>query len=173
MRPVTVPFPEPSGPPAPRSEVLLGYLDFFRSVVVTKVEGLTEDQLRTSVVPSGWTVLELVKHLTYVERRWLVWGFEGQSVADPWGDAEDGRWRVGDDETVGELLRALQQQGTVTSSVVRSHDLSDVGRPGPRWEGADPPTLERVLFHLLQEYARHVGHLDVVRELLDGEVGEA
>ena len=45
-------------------------------------------------------------------------------------------------------------------------------RPGERWEGADPPTLERVLFHLLQEYARHVGHLDVVRELMDGKVGE-
>ena len=56
--------------------------------------------------------------------------------------------------------------------VVQSHELSDVGRPGERWEGAQPPTLERVLFHLLQEYARHVGHLDVVRELADGEVGE-
>lgn len=46
------------------------------------------------------------------------------------------------------------------------------GQPGGRWDGAEPPTLERGLFHLLQEYARHVGHLDVVRELLDGEVGE-
>ncbi len=69
-------------------------------------------------------------------------------------------------------MRALQAQGAVTSSVVRAHELSDIGRPGERWEGAAPPTLERVLFHLLQGYARHVGHLDVVRELMDGEVGE-
>jgi hypothetical protein len=47
-----------------------------------------------------------------------------------------------------------------------------VGQPGDRWDGADPATLERILFHLVQEYARHVGHLDIVRELIDGEVGE-
>ncbi len=51
-------------------------------------------------------------------------------------------------------------------------NLCDVWRPSERWEGADPPTLERVLFHLLQEYARHVGHLDVARELIDGKAGE-
>ncbi|MGI8993340.1 MAG: DUF664 domain-containing protein [Nocardioidaceae bacterium] len=47
-----------------------------------------------------------------------------------------------------------------------------MGRPGERWDGAEPATLERVLFHLLQEYARHVGHLDIVRELIDGATGE-
>ena len=53
-----------------------------------------------------------------------------------------------------------------------AHDLAEVGRPGERWEGADPATLERVLFHLTQEYARHIGQLDVVSELGGGEVGE-
>jgi hypothetical protein len=47
-----------------------------------------------------------------------------------------------------------------------------VGQPGERWDGADPPTLERILFHLLQEYARHVGHLDIVTELATGAAGE-
>jgi len=172
---VNVPFPEPTGPPAPRADVLLGYLDYFRSLVVSKVQGLSDAQLRVSLLPSGWTVLELVKHLTYVEQRWLVWGFEGQPVARPWGDSEDsqdGRWYVSDTEDGPDLVRALQAQRAVTSSVVRAHELSDIGRPGERWEGAAPPTLERVLFHLLQEYARHVGHLDVVRELMDGKVGE-
>ncbi len=169
---MSLPFPEPTGPPAPRAEVLLGYLDYFRSLVLSKVQGLSDDQLRMSVLPSGWAVLELVKHLTHVERRWLVWGFEGQPVAQPWGDSQDGRWHVSDTEGSADLVRALQAQGSVTSSVARAHDLCDVGRPGERWEGADPPTLERVLFHLLQEYARHVGHLDVARELIDGKVGE-
>jgi uncharacterized damage-inducible protein DinB len=169
---MNLPFPEPTGPPAPRAEVFLGYLDYFRSLVVSKAQGLSEDQLRESVLPSGWTVMELVKHLTHVERRWLVWGFEGQLVAQPWGDSQDGRWYVADAEGSADLVRALQAQGSVTSSVVRAHDLSDVGQPGERWEGAVPPTLERVLFHLLQEYARHAGHLDVVRELIDGQVGE-
>ncbi len=169
---MSLPFPEPTGPPAPRAEVLLGYLDYFRSTVVSKVQGLSHEQLRTSVLPSGWVVLELVKHLTHVERRWLVWGFEGQPVAQPWADSQKGRWHVSDTEVSADLVRALQAQGSVTSSVVRAHTLSDVGRPGERWEGADPPTLERVLLHLLQEYARHVGHLDVARELIDGKVGE-
>ncbi len=172
VRRVSLPFPEPTGAPVPRAEVFLGYLDYFRSLVVSKTHGLSEDQMRVSLLPSGWTVLELVKHLTHVERRWLVWGFEGQPVRQPWGDEQDGRWYVSDAEESVDLVGALQTQGAVTSSIVRAHELSDVGRPGERWEGADPPTLERVLFHLLQEYARHAGHLDVVRELLDGRVGE-
>lgn len=169
---MSLPFPEPTGPPLERGEVFLGYLDYFRSVVISKIEGLQDDELRKSVLPSGWTPIELVKHLTYVERRWLLWGFEGQPVAQPWGDAQDGRWSVSWEEDAADLVGALRAQGEVSRSIVQSHDLSDVGKPGQRWEGAQPPTLERVLFHLLQEYARHVGHLDVVRELLDGEVGE-
>ena len=66
---MTVPFPEPSGPPVPRAEVLLGYLDYFRSLVVAKVQGLSDAQLRVSLLSSGWTVIELVKHLTHVEHR--------------------------------------------------------------------------------------------------------
>lgn len=169
---MSLPFPEPTGPLVSRAEVFLGYLDFFRSVVVNKMEGLQDDELRKSVLPSGWTPIELVKHLTYVERRWLVWGFEGQPVAQPWGDAQHGRWSVSGGEDASGVVGALQAQGEVSRTIVRRHELSEVGKPGERWEGAQPPTLERVLFHLLQEYARHVGHLDVVRELLDGEVGE-
>ena len=172
---MSVPFPGPTGPPAPRSEVLLGYLDYFRSLVVSKVQGLSDAQLRVSLLPSGWTVLELVKHLTHVEQRWLMWGFEGQPVARPWGDSQDspdGRWYVSDTEDGPDLVRALQAQGAVTSSVVRAHELSDIGRPGERWEGAAPPTLERVLFQLLQESARPAGHLDDGRALLAGKVGE-
>ena len=59
-----------------------------------------------------------------------------------------------------------------TAAIVGAHDLADVGQPGERWGGEDPATLERVLFHLLQEYARHLGHLDIVSELAGGPVGE-
>ena len=169
---MSLPFPSPTVPAESRSEVFLGYLDYFRSVLVTKLDGLPDDELRSSRLPSGWTPLELLKHLTYVERRWLEWGFEGRPVPDPCGDQREGRWFVAPDEHVDGLRRRLDAQAAVTRAVVESHDLSDVGRPGERWDGAEPATLERVLFHLLQEYARHVGHLDVVRELLDGTVGE-
>jgi uncharacterized damage-inducible protein DinB len=169
---MSLPFPEPTARVASRSEVFLGYLDYFRSVLVAKLDGLTEEELRGSRLPSGWTPLELVKHLTFVELRWLVWGFEGQDVPDPWGDNRDDRWYVGPEESLAGLLDAFAAQAATTRRVVESHDLSDVGRPGERWDGDVPATLERVLFHLLQEYARHVGHLDVVRELVDGVTGE-
>jgi uncharacterized damage-inducible protein DinB len=169
---VSLPFPSPTLPAESRSAVLLGYLDYFRSVLVTKVRDLPDVELRRSRLPSGWTPLELVQHLTHVERRWLEWGFEGQPVPDPWGDTRDGRWFVAADETLDSLLVALADRASRTHAIVERHDLDEVGAAGPRWEGADPPTLERVLLHLMQEYARHVGHLDIVRELVDGTTGE-
>jgi hypothetical protein len=126
---VSIPFPEPTTPVSSRAEVFLTYLDYFRSRLVSKLEALPGGELRRSRLPSGWAPIELLKHLSYVELRWLEWGFE-------------------------------------------SHDLADVGQPGDRWDGDDPPALERILFHLLQEYARHVGHLDIVSELAGGQTGE-
>lgn len=152
--------------------MLLGYLDYFRSGLLAKVAALPEPEQRTSRLASGWTPLAMVRHLTYVERRWLVWGFEGRDVGDPWGDHLDDRWHVGDDEDAGQVLDELAAQGRVTTQVVRRHDLDEVGAPGARWDGAAPATLERVLLHLVQEHARHLGHLDVVAELAGGPTGE-
>ena len=169
---MSVPFPEPATPVATRAEVFLGYLDYFRSQLVSRLEALPRAELRRSRLPSGWTPAELLKHLTYVELRWLEWGFEGRDVGDPWADGRDGRWYVAASETLEELVGALRAQATRSRAVVESHDLADIGQPGERWEGADPPSLERILFHLLQEYARHVGHLDIVSELAGGQTGE-
>ncbi|MGH8892144.1 MAG: DinB family protein [Actinomycetes bacterium] len=169
---MSLPFPSPTDPVSSRTEVFLGYLDYFRGVLVGKLGGLSESELRSSRLPSGWAPLELLKHLTYVERRWLEWGFAGRPVAQPWGDSRDGRWYVAPEESMDDLVAALHAQAAVSRAVVEAHDLADVGSPGPRWDGADPASLERVLLHLVQEYARHVGHLDVVRELVDGTVGE-
>ena len=169
---MSLPFPEPTDPADSRIEVFLGYLDYFRSVLLHKLDGLSDSELRSSRLPSGWTPIELLKHLTYVELRWLEWGFEGRDVGDPWGDNREGRWYVAPDESLGDLVAALHSQAARSRAVIEAHDLTDVGAPGERWDGADPPPLERVLFHLVQEYARHVGHLDIVRELADGRVGE-
>jgi uncharacterized damage-inducible protein DinB len=169
---MSVPFPAPMTAVPNRAEVFLGYLDYFRDRLVSKLEALPAGELRRSRLPSGWTPLELLKHLTYVELRWLEWGFEGRAVPDPWGDRQDGRWLVAATETLGHLVHALHDQAERSRDVVRSHDLAEVGQPGERWDGADPPTLERILFHLLQEYARHVGHLDIVAELAGGQPGE-
>ncbi len=169
---VSTPFPEPTIPAASRAEVFLRYLDYFRSRLVSKLQDLPAAELRCSRLPSGWTPLELAKHLRYVELRWLEWGFEGRDVGAPWGDRDGGRWRVGPDETLASLLAGLRAQAARSRAIIEAHDLDEVGQPGERWDGADPATLERVLFHLLQEYARHVGHLDIVTELATGSSGE-
>jgi hypothetical protein len=169
---MSIPFPEPTEPAGSRAEVFLRYLDYFRSSLTGKLEALPTAELHNSRLPSGWTPLELLKHLRYVELRWLVWGFEGRHVEEPWADARDDRWYVAPDETLASLLADLRAQAATTRAIVEAHDLDDIGKPGDRWEGADPASLERVLFHLLQEYARHVGHLDIVTELATGTTGE-
>ncbi|MGC4858787.1 DUF664 domain-containing protein [Micromonospora sp. DT41] len=165
-------FPEPTDPAGGRAEVFLTYLDYFRESVVAKVSALAEPELWRSRLPSGWTPLELLTHLRHVELRWIEWGFQGRGVAEPWGDRRGDRWYVAPEETRSDLVAALRAQGAHTTAVVTAHDLAEIGAPGPRWEGAAPASLERVLFHLVQEYARHLGHLDVVAELAGGPTGE-
>src|SRR5450631_2061951 len=97
---VSVPFPEPTEPAASRAEVLLRYLDFFRFRLVSKLEGMPPGELRASRLPSGWAPIELIKHLRYVELRWLEWGFEGRDLPDAYADVKDGRWYVGAGETL-------------------------------------------------------------------------
>jgi hypothetical protein len=169
---MTMPFPSPTLPAAGRSEVFVRYLDYFRETVVAKVQALPDGERRRSRLPSGWTPLELVKHLRFVELRWIEWGFQGQPVPEPWGDGRGDRWYVAPEESCDALLAALRAQGAHTAAVIAGNELTAIGVPGPRWEGAEPPSLERVLFHLVQEYARHLGHLDIVAELSGGAVGE-
>jgi Protein of unknown function (DUF664) len=167
---------EPSPDLGDPTELLLGYLDYYRSAVTRKIDGLADGDLRTSRLPSGWTPLELLKHLVYMERRWIRWGFDAEQVPSPWGDDdEDGRWRVDPQETVADLLAALHAGGARTRVIVTESALSAVAAPGGRFTEDDPnprPTLGWILLHVLQEYARHAGHLDIARELIDGATGE-
>ncbi|HTZ94545.1 MAG TPA: DinB family protein [Streptosporangiaceae bacterium] len=169
---MTTPFPSPSIPVATRADVFTGYLDYFRARLVSRLQSLPAEALRASMLPSGWAPVELLKHLRYVEYRWLEWGFLGRQVPDPWGDQQDGRWYVAPEESLADLIAALEAQAATTTLIVAAHDLAEAGQPGERWLGDEPPSLERVLFHLIQEYARHIGQLDVVCELAGGEVGE-
>ena len=170
--PVSDSVPSPSDPRASRADVFISYLEYFRTSVISRVEALSESEVRSSILPSGWSPLELVKHLTFVERRWLVWGFQGVALDDPWGDRRGDRWYVGPDESRDALIEALRAQGEQSEVIIRTHDLETLGQPGPRWKDGVEATLERVLFHLLQEYARHLGHLDIVVEIAGGPVGE-
>ncbi|MEU8240508.1 DinB family protein [Actinoplanes missouriensis] len=169
---MTIEFPAPTAPAADQAEVFVRYLDYYRETLLAKVAALPATELRASRLPSGWTPLELVKHLRHVERRWIEWGFQGAPVGDPWADRRDDRWHVDPAESLEQLTAELRAQGEHTAAVARGTALDAIGRPGPRWDGADPASLERILFHLLQEYARHTGHIDIVAELVGGPTGE-
>lgn len=65
-------------------EILLQQLGYYRASLLAKLDGLTDDQLTASVLPSGWSPLGLLKHLVFVERRWMQWGFAAEQIPDPW-----------------------------------------------------------------------------------------
>lgn len=163
--------PEPDRSLADPAVLLINFLGYYRACLFDKVAGLTDDQLRRTLLPSGWTPLELIKHLAYVERRWIRWGFLAEQVGDPWGDQDPGteRWSVRADETLPSLHDHLFRQAALTDRVLAEHGLDQRAALGGRFSH-DPPTLSWIGFHLLEEYARHVGHLDIVRELIDDGV---
>ena len=155
------------------------YLDWMRAEIVDGVLSLTADQQRTALLPSGWTPLELLSHVLHMEQRWFVWGFHGEQVAEPWGEWDvdepwesdtsgrtrpGARWQVPDDVTADQLVARLDAVGDRTRGVLRDFPPGATAAPGGRF-AEDPPTLEWICFHVLTEYARHAGHLDIVVEL--------
>jgi hypothetical protein len=149
------------------------YLDFYRRQVVDGVLGLPEDERRRTRLPSGWSPVELLSHCLHMEQRWFVWSFLGENVGDPWGDwdiddpwrRDGGRWQVADDVAAESLAeRLLQVVAPRTAEVLAAHRPEELARAAHRFDG-DPPTLGWICFHVLQEYARHAGHLDIAVEL--------
>jgi hypothetical protein len=125
------------------------------------------------VAPLGWSPLGLVKHLGWVERRWMRWGFAAEDVVayPPGGDAEE--WGVPADEPTWRILATYADEVARSRALAVAADLDDQAAVGGRFATPEQaPSLGRILFHLLQEYARHTGHLDIARELIDGVKGE-
>ncbi len=154
-------------------ELLLGYLKWYREALMRKLDGLSDDQLREPVEPLGWSPLGLLQHLGWVERRWMIRGFGAQDVVayPPGGDAEE--WTVAPGASAAQVIAAYQAEVTRANSLAAKAALTDKALLGGRFKAPEQaPTLGRILFHLLQEYARHAGHLDIARELIDGQTGE-
>ena len=164
---------EPAVDECDPSELLLGYLDWYRERLLHKVAGLSERQLRTPVAGLGWAPLGMIQHLGWVERRWLQWGFRAEDLTAYPSGGDDAEWQVADDQPVDAVLAAYTAQLDRSRQITAGIRLDQPAAVGGRFPAADQaPCLGRILFHLLQEYARHVGQLDVARELIDGRTGE-
>ncbi|WP_340558647.1 DinB family protein [Streptomyces sp. GSL17-111] len=153
---------------------LLGWLDMQRAIVHWKCAGLSEEDAHRPVLPSSpaMTVAGLVAHLRWVERDWFEMIFLGLPGKGPKfesaPDVEDPDMRV-DDVPLADLLRDYERQCARSNEVIAAHELDEKGRH-PDFRAASA-SLRWVLFHMIEETARHVGHLDAMREILDGETG--
>jgi hypothetical protein len=166
---------EPAETVSDTRELLLGYLDYYRAAVLRKLDGMSEQELRGSRLASGWSPLALLRHLAFVERRWFRWGFAAEAVDPVFGDRDPDThvFTVGAHETVEDVRAFYLDECAKSREIVAHADLSDYAASGAGFNPPDDhPALIWILFHMLSEYARHVGQLDVVRELADGVTGE-
>lgn len=162
---------EPSSLIADPLELLTGYLDFFEDVTLRKISGLTEEQVRTSTVPSGWTPLGMVKHLACTERYWVRHIFLGEDVDFSWPGDPAAEWRIDESDTTDRVIGFYRAERAHTRRTLTGLAVGTPGQRSFQPGGGAPPTLGWVLCHLLEGAARHAGHLDVARELTDGSVG--
>jgi uncharacterized damage-inducible protein DinB len=153
---------------------LVGWLDMQRAIVHYKCEGLSDVDARRVVLPTSplMTVAGLVSHMRWTEHTWFEVLFLGGPSADNpqfLEEPEDADMRVDEGASLAKLLHEYDLQCQRSNEIVAGHPLDEVGRhTGFRSAGA---TLRWMLIHMVEETARHAGHLDTVRELLDGEKG--
>ncbi|GGL32079.1 DUF664 domain-containing protein [Phycicoccus endophyticus] len=154
----------------PDREVLLRRLSGARRHILDQLEGLDDGQLRRAVLPSGWSCLGLVRHLTLSdERYWFEVVVAGREVDLPEDGLSD--WVVGEHEQAAEVVGAYRAAVAAADDVLAVSDLgAPPARTEPWWEqvGLAFPDVRSVVLHVLVETATHAGHLDAARELLDG-----
>jgi Protein of unknown function (DUF664) len=150
-------------------ESLQASLDRHRDVVRWKVDGLGEEDLRRPMTPSGTSLLGLVKHLGAVEYGWFCDTFGRETEPLPFDDDDpDADLRVEPNETAADILAFYARANAAADAVIAELDIEALGTA---WFG-DPVTLRWVLIHMVEETARHAGHMDIVRELVDGATGD-
>ena len=139
--------------------------------MIAQLEGLSDEQLRRPVLPSGWSCLGLVRHLTLSDERYWFEVVVAGGPLDFWPEGENGDWVVGPDESADEVLAAYHSAIERTDEIVAARSLDEPpGQPEDWWAeaGVRFPDVRAVALHVVVETATHAGHLDVVRELLDG-----
>lgn len=164
---------------ADEAATLLGFLGFHRATFAWKCAGLDASGLNTTVGASSMTLGGMLKHLALVEDQWCSQFLHGRDPEPPWDtvdwDADrDWDWHSAAQDTP-EQLRALWQGAVSRSQRLFDEALGDGGldRPARRsWDDGRSPSRRWILVHLIEEYARHNGHADLIRESIDGSTGE-
>jgi uncharacterized damage-inducible protein DinB len=168
-------------PPAGADEAatLLGFLDYQRATLAWKCEGLGSAGLNATVGASTMTLGGLLKHMAYVEEAWFSRSLHGRDRQPPWDTVDwkadpDWEWHTAADDTP-EQLRALWEDAIARSRADVSQALARGGLDQlaqRTWPDGQAPSLRWIVVHMVEEYARHNGHADLLRESVDGQTGE-
>jgi hypothetical protein len=155
---------------------LLYFLKYQRDSVLAIVDGLAEEHWQTSVVPSGWTVAGIIEHLGGAERHWFQQVVNGHEVDLPWDEGRpeyDPTAPLVCDRPSADVRAYYQEQCRRSDEVLAGVSLSDgpKGRHGDPEIDAEVTTVRWVVLHMIEETAAHSGHLEIARELLDGQTG--
>ncbi len=164
---------------AGETATLLGFLDFQRATLTWKCAGLDAAGLSATIAASSITLGGMLKHLAYVEEWWFSEVLHGRDPEPPWSSVDwdadpDWDWHSAAGDTPGQI-HGLWQDTVARSQTRVAEALADGGleRPARRaWPDGRAPSLRWILVHMIEEYARHNGHADLIRESLDGLTGE-
>jgi uncharacterized damage-inducible protein DinB len=168
-------------PPIAANEIdtLLGFLDYQRATLAWKCRGLDAEGLRAKVAASSMTLGGMLKHLAYVEDYWFSQRLHGNDRRPPfdtvdWKADPDWEWHSAAQDTPEQLF-ALWQESVARSRSMVAEALADGGLERlarQPWPNGESPSLRWILVHMIEEYGRHNGHADLIRESIDGETGE-
>jgi hypothetical protein len=168
-------IPAPEDPPfaVDERQTLVSFLDYHRAVLLRKAAGLTRPQLAIALPPSDMTIGGLLKHMALVEENWFVCNWQGSEHNEPWRSVDwdaDPDWdfhSAGDDEPEQLLELYTTSIEGARAAIVDSHDLSATAESRGR-----VISLRWMLVHMIEEYARHCGHADLIRQHIDGRTGD-
>jgi uncharacterized damage-inducible protein DinB len=170
--------PEPP-PAAGEVDAALGFLDYQRATLEWKTRGVDAAGLRATTGESTMTLGGLLKHMAWVEDYWFSRRLLGRQPAEPWRDVDwkadrDWEWNSAATDTP-EALRTVWEQAVAGSRQATATALADGGFDriaDVAWDNGEAPNLRWIVLHMIEEYARHNGHADLLRQAVDGETGE-
>lgn len=141
------------------------FLDEQRRAILSKLDGLDDEQAKTRSTPSDFCLLTLVKHAAFAERRWMQLEVGRRDVPGLWPPPDDRELRIEVDDSVQSIRRlyeeVIAENEAILADVTDLDDVSEATGLNRRW----------VLLHLIEELARHAGHADIIREAIDGSTG--
>ena len=167
----------PPLPPVPlqadERTTLVAFLDFYRAALLDRAHGLTTEQLQIALPPSTLTLSRLIGHMILVEQSWFRDRFDGEPMPDPWADHDwaadpDAEMDLAQTWSSDHLFAEFEQViADSRARVERASSLDQLSAP-PNREG-EHWSLRWILVHMIEEYARHCGHADLIRESIDGD----